>query len=457
MSEVRVSHRQRNRDQIIAGPVGPGLLRMAIPMVWGIMTMMLFGVVDTFFIARLGAEPLAAIGFTFPVVFIVTGTTMGMGIGMSAAVSRAIGENNSQKIAEYTTYGLLLIVILVATFIVAALSLHDPIFRLLGAEEHLIPLIYQYMFPWFCGVVFLVVPMIGNSALRATGDSFTPSLIMVIAGAVNVALDPLLIFGIGPFPRLELQGAALATVISYLVTFIAAFYILIYREKMITFHRPVFRDVAHAWKTILYVGLPAVGTNLLAPLATGILTRIMASYGTTAVAAFGVGARIESLAMVGSYAMATVMAPFAGQNIGAGRADRVRAGLQFGFRYSMTLSFVLWLLLATFSRTIAGWFTDNLEIIEIIRPFLLLVPLSYGGFGFMLQTAAAFNGAHRPKYSVILFFSRLLIFTVPLALVGSHVAGIPGVFAAMFLGNVFSGGLAWLLARRHFSADRSVS
>ena len=438
-----------NRTHVTEGPVGSTLIRLVLPMIGGVLTMMLFNLVDTFFIARLGAVPLAAIGFTFPVVFVITGTTMGMGIGMASVVSRAVGEGDHRRVAEITTRGLIFVVVLVLIFVAGGLWLHDRIFALLGADEALITLIHRYMFPWFLGVPFLVIPMIGNSAIRATGDSFTPSLIMIIAGGVNVILDPLLIFGIGPFPRLELQGAALATVFSYFITFAAASWILIRRERMILFRVPPLVGLFETWGRLLHVGFPAVLTNMLIPISGGILTRIMAGYGPQAVAAFGVCVRIESLVMVGAFAMSTVMIPFAGQNFGAGRADRVRAGLRFGRRYCVIISLALWVVLAFSARTIAGWFSADPVIIEIIRPFLMFVPLSYGGFGYMLLVTASFNGAGLPRHAMVLFGSRLFVFTVPLAVLGSYVAGIPGVFAAMFLGNIGSGLLAHWMVGRH--------
>lgn len=438
-----------NRTHVTEAPVGSTLLRMALPMVAGILSMMLFNVVDTFFVGQLGPLPLAAIGFTFPVVFIINGTTMGMGIGMASLVSRAVGENDGQLVADMATRGMIFVILLVSVFVLAGLWMHDSIFRLLGADETLIALIRQYMIPWFMGVPLLVLPMIGNSAIRATGDSFTPSLIMIIAGGVNVVLDPLLIFGLGPFPRLELQGAALATIFSYFITFLAAGWVLVYRERMITFHRLKWADLFETWRRLLHVGIPAVLTNMLIPLSGGILTRIMAGHGPQAVAAFGVCTRIESLVMVGAFAMTTIMVPFAGQNFGAAKPARVKAGLRFGFRYCMTISLTLWVLLAWRSRTIAGWFTDDPVIADIIQPFLLGVPLSYGFFGYMLLVTASFNGAGLPRHAMVLFGSRLFLFTVPLAVIGSYVAGIPGVFVAMFLGNLGSGVLAMWMARRH--------
>ncbi len=438
-----------DRDYVINGPVGLTLLRMAGPMVIGMFVVMMYSVVDTFFIGRLGAIPLAAIGFTFPVVFIVTGTTMGMGIGMASVVSRAVGEGDHQRVAETTTRGLIFVLGLVLVFVVCGLLLHDRIFRLLGADDDLLPIIRQYMFPWLLGVPFLVIPMIGNSALRATGDTFTPSLIMIVAGGFNVVLDPFLIFGWWIFPRLELQGAALATVASYLITFVAATWILIRRDRLLVWERPRWKPWLQTWGRLLYIGLPAVMTNLMIPLSNGLLTRFMAAHGPQAVAAFGVASRIESLVMIGAFAMVTIMVPFCGQNFGANRPERVQAGLRFGLKYCMTISLTVWIVLALFSRAIARAFTEDPLIIEILQPFLRWVPLSYGALGFMLLVTASFNGAGLPKHAMWLFGSRLLVFTVPLAWWGSHAAGPTGIFIAILIGNLGAGIFAFRLARYH--------
>ncbi len=125
---------------------------------------------------------------------------------------------------------------------------------------------------------FVVVPMVGNNAIRATGDTKTPSLIMVLAILINLSLDPLLIFGIGPFPRLELEGAAIATVIARATTFTVSLLVLTKREKMITLARTKLSEIAASWKKILFIGLPAAGTM--------IITRMISDYGTAIVAGF---------------------------------------------------------------------------------------------------------------------------------------------------------------------------
>ena len=170
---------------ILRGPVGATLIRLAIPMMFGIVSILLFQVVDTFYIGRLGTRELAAISFTFPVVFVVMSAAIGLAVGTTAVISKAIGEGDRHRVKRLTTDGLALAVVVVTALGFAGLAAMRPIFRLMGAGPELMPLIEQYMTIWFVGVGLLVIPMVGNAAIRATGDTKTPSIIMAISGGVN--------------------------------------------------------------------------------------------------------------------------------------------------------------------------------------------------------------------------------------------------------------------------------
>ena len=195
---------------------------------------MLIGLVDTFYISLIGVRELVAISFIFPVTFTLLSFSFGIGIGAAAVISRAIGEGDQHRVRRLTTDSLLLVSLIITC--VAAISFFslETIFTLIGATEESIQLIKEYMVPWLGGVVFVVIPIVGNHAIRATGDTKTPSLIMMIAAGVNALLDPLLIFGYGPFPELGITGAAIATVFSYFSIMIAGLWVLGKRERMLT-------------------------------------------------------------------------------------------------------------------------------------------------------------------------------------------------------------------------------
>jgi len=208
----------------------------------GILAMQIFNLVDTFFVGQLGARQLAAMGFTFPVVLVINSIALGLGIGASSVISRAIGEGNQAKVRRFTTDALSLSVMIVTLFVVTGLFTIEPLFRSLGASGDVLQYIKSYMKIWYLGMPFVVIPMVGNNAIRATGDTKTPSFVMVSAVLINIILDPLLIFGYGPFPRWELAGAALATVISRGITMVLSLWILYHRERMLTFAIPKLKE-----------------------------------------------------------------------------------------------------------------------------------------------------------------------------------------------------------------------
>lgn len=283
---------------------------------------MMFNLVDTFFISMLGTEELAAVSFTFPVTFTVISLAIGLGIGTSAVIAKALGANKVEEAKFDATIALLLSAVMVFLLSLFGFLMIEPIFKLLGAHAEVMPHIYDYMSIWFLGSVFLITPMIGNSVLRASGDTKTPSIIMGAAGLINAILDPLLIFGIGPFPELGVQGAAIASVIAWSVAVGIIFYLLAVKKRLLSVS-PGEQGVMQAVKKILKIGFPAAGANMLTPIAMAVMTAIVATYGPEAVAAFGVGSRIESIASLVVLALSMTLPPFVSQNYGAQNYQRV--------------------------------------------------------------------------------------------------------------------------------------
>ena len=338
---------------------------MTIPMAFGLFAMVAFNFVDTLYVARLGSLELAAMSFTFPVIMLISSVALGLGIGTASTVSRAIGREDQHRVKRLTTDGLALSLVAVTALAVIGLVTIDPLFTALGADTETLPLVRQYMRVWYCGMPFVVIPMVGNNAIRATGDTMTPGLIMIGAAIINVALDPLLIFGLWGFPRLELVGAAAATVIARALTLIVSLAILHFREHMIEWSIPPSRDLWESWKQILFVGVPTAATNVLTPIAMGVITRLAAGYGAAVVAAVGVGTRVEAIVLMVMFALSSSLVPFIGQNWGAGKLDRIHTAQGQSIRFALAWG-TLW---------IAALFALARPLGELFRRFLARVPV----------------------------------------------------------------------------------
>jgi len=405
-------------------------MSMALPMFFGIVGMIAFNIIDTYFIGRLGTLELAAISFTFPVVYVIGSVALGLSFAATALISRAIGERNPEKVKRLTTDSLVLSLIIVGTLISIGFITMDRLFGMMGASREELSLIRDYMTFIYPGVLFVVIPMVGNGAIRATGDMKTPAMIMGVAVLVNLILDPILIFGLGPFPRLELTGAAIATVISRAITLIFSVSILHFREHMIAFNFPGIREVWQSWKKILYIGVATAGTQAVYPLGVGFILRIISTYGQEAVAAFGLATRIEAFALVIMMALSTAINPFIGQNIGAGKFERVTDGVRFVNRFALKWGIIAAVALALTAKPLSSVLNSDAEVILIVSLFLWIIPISYGLFGIMMVSNSSLNVLHRPLHATAIAFIQMFVMFIPLAFLGSELFGIIGIFGA---------------------------
>jgi putative MATE family efflux protein len=420
---------------------------MSIPTGLGILSLLLFNITDTFFISLLGTHPLTALSFTFPVTFIISSIIIGFGGGLSAALARLIGKGDIDNIKGFVMSGLLLGLISIVILSTIGYTMADSLFLLMGAPPPLLPLIDQYLSVWLVAIVFLVIPMMGNNALRATGNVKYPSYIMMGAGIVNVALDPLFIFGWGPVPAMGIQGAAIATLIAWMLSLIVSL-ILLYKSQLIGWASLSRQTVWQAWRRILKVGRPAALSQMINPLFNAIVMTMLASIDANAVAAYGVGMRIESLMLIAVIALSSSLMPFLAQNVGARQYERAKIALLGSAKFSLVNQFIFYLLIALLANPIANLFSNDTAVIQYIIIFLYLVPFAYGALGVVIVFANALNAYNRPGSSLLLNIARLFLIMLPMAWLGKELLGATGVFAAIAISNIFMGGACYLLANK---------
>ncbi len=443
----KIANGRQKRD-LREGPVMAHLIRLGIPMTIGIVAVMSAAVVDTYYISRLGTVPLAAISFCVPVLFALQSLSIGLGIGASSVVSRAAGEGSRDHLARLVTDALMLAVLIVATVsVVGALSV-EPLFKLLRASPELMPGIKAYMNIAFIGAAFIVGPMVAGNILRALGDARLPGMTMVAGAVINLILDPFLIFGIGPFPRMELAGAALATVLSNVVAVLVMGWIMVRREKLILLHIPPWKELKESWGEVLRIGLPAIGTNLISPISMAIITAVFASFGYAAVAGLGVAGRIEFLFAIPLLALSASIGPITGQNGGAGKLDRVREAFNASFRIVFIWTAFTAILLFVLSGFIARIFSSDPDVVAISRLYLMVLPITAAGYGVVITAAAGFNALGRPLPGLLMSFVRSIILSSFGAWVGGHFYGLHGAIAAMAMANVVVGLAAWFWVRQ---------
>ena len=435
------------RARLTEGPVAGHLVSMTVPMAWAVLAIMLFNATDTWFVAQLGAQPLAAMSFTFPVIMVMTSLGIGLMAGTSSVLARVVGEGDMDQVRRLATDTLTLAFLLSLVLSIIGLLGLDSLFTLMGASPEVLVLIREYMVVWFAGFVLVLVPMVALGAVRATGDTKLQARLMMASAAINLILDPLLIFGWLGLPRLELQGAAIASIIARMVTLVAGAFV-IRRMRLLCSPLASPSVVWQSWKRVLHVGLPAAGTNIIIPVSAGIIVALLAGYGDRAVAGYGAAVRLESLALVLFFAMSAVIGPFVGQNLGARKPGRIVEALRRSSIFCLLLGAIIAVVLGLLAPQLSRLFSDDADVVSVTTTYLRIVPLSYGAAGIIMVVNAAFNGIGKPLPAVVISLGRTLVLYVPLAYAGSQLLGVPGIFAAACFSDVLSGIIAYAWFRK---------
>ena len=441
---------KNNAPKLTVGPVSGSILSMMLPMALGILVMIGNGLVDAYFIGQLGYAQLAAVSYAFPVWFVAAGIVMGLGTGTSSVLSRFIGAGDTKSVKQIATHSMILAVLAGAVVTAIGLLSIESLFGLLGANEETMPFVKSYMTIYYWGSLFLGIPFIGNSILRANGDAKTPSLLVAFSAIVNAVLDPILIFGYFGFPEMGVAGAALASVISTVAFLLASLWVLIFRDNLLTSIGHSLSSMISSWKQVLHVGLPAIASNLIAPVSSALVTALVSTYGQEAVAAYGLAGRIEALVIVLLMALGGAPAPYVGQNYGAKKFDRLVDGFKFSARFALFYSIFCILLLYFISSTILGVFTDNEDVIRLAMIQLMICPWGYGFLGIASICNGSFNAFARPLPAMTISISRTLVIYVPLAYLLAYYFGFQGIHIAQVLANIFAGCVAIVWYRKVF-------
>lgn len=436
---------QKKRIDLTQGSLSSHLLRMTPPMIAAFFATMAFNLADTWFVSKLGTDQLAAMGFSFPLVMLYFSVSFGLALGVSSAVSQALGRGDERRVRQLTTYALLLTLVVMISLMIIGQSALDPLLNRMGAEPSVAPYVIEYMRCWLWFLPFIMLPMVGNNAIRATGDTLRPGLIMGFAALANVCMDPLFIFGWGPIPAMGMHGAALATGLARTMTLVLSLSLLQFRCHLLTFKWFGWRTIFSCWKTITFVAAPSALTNFLHPITGGIIILMVSNYGKEAVAAVAAGQRIESMLYVVPMAAGTALIPIIGQNWGARSLTRIREVWVKTLIFCSVYSFVCVLISIPGAGLVAPWFSGDSAVCYIIERYLWIILPGSLLLHAIVHTSFAFNAIEKPLHASMLMVLRMLVFVLPLAWLGRYFFGLYGIFGGMALGHTLCGGvsIAW--------------
>ncbi|MCH2568907.1 MAG: MATE family efflux transporter, partial [Pseudomonadales bacterium] len=309
------------------GDVSTHLTRLTGFMMLSMLSFMVASLVETLYIGWVGTNELAAISFTFPVIYTLQGVSMGLGIGASSVVARSVGLGDHVRVRRVVTHVIVLGTTISLVMAVGTSFFLYDIFSLLGAEGVVLDLVVDYMWIWLIGLPVFTMTFVGTTLMRATGDAKTPGYLSALGSILHMAIAPFCIFGYGPIPAMGLEGAAISFIVARQLAFILFIYCFIFRDRMMGISMNGFVD---SCRDILHVGLPAVASNMIMPFGMSVVTRLLAGHGVIVVAGYGVASRVESLLVMVIWAVGMSIAPLVGQNWGASAFNRVRTAMRLG-------------------------------------------------------------------------------------------------------------------------------
>lgn len=429
-------------EDLLRKGLGRTLFEMTWPMLFGVVSLLGFQLVDSAFIGQLGVRPLAAMGFTMPMMQFIIGTQVGIGIATTAVISRVLGAGDGDRARRFGGLVVLSGAGVMLALCIAIWTFRHTIVTALGAEADLLPLIDRYWVPWLMAVWVGAILYFGYSLCRAHGETRLPGLMMVVTSLINLALDPLYIFVFG----WGLPGAALATLSAFSVGAIVI-YPRVAARHWLAFDLRALPPIP-ALRELAGIAGPAMMSQLMPPVSASLATKLVAGFGASAVAAWGLGTRLEFFSIVVVLALTMSMPPMIGRFLGAGDLASARQLVRLAVRFVLAWQLgvaALWLAL---SGLVPDLLTQDATVADTVGDYLVRVPLSYSGLGVCMLMVSISNALGLPMRALVISIVRLFACYLPALWVGAQLGGLTGLFSGALAGNVAAGLLAWLLYRQ---------
>jgi putative MATE family efflux protein len=431
-----------------AGSIVRAIALLAIPMVLEMLMESLFGVVDVFWVAHLGADAVATVGYTETGLTILFALALGLSTGATALVARRIGEKDpkaaSVVAAQAVLVGLLVSVVISVTGYIFA----PDLLRLMKASPSVIATGTGYTRTILSGSTTIFLLFLINAVFRGAGDAATAMRALWIANIVNICLNPLLIFGIGPFPRLGVTGSAVGTTIGRGVGVLFQLFVLFSGSGRVRVHR-LKPDFAVMWRMIR-VSLGGTFQYLIQMSSWIGVVRIVSEFGSAAVAANTLAIKIIVFAILPSWGMSNAAATLVGQNLGAGRPDRAEKSVWRTALYNMLFLGAVGLFFIFFAERVIALFTTDPTVVPIAVQALRFLSYGYLSYGYGMVVTAAFNGAGDTVTPTLLNIVCFWLVQIPVAYVLSfHTPlGVRGSFVAIVVADSLLAVTGILLFRR---------
>ncbi|MBV6420452.1 MAG: putative FMN/FAD exporter YeeO [Ignavibacteriaceae bacterium] len=414
--------------------IGKAIFLLAVPMILELIMESTFAVVDIYFVGTLGASAVATVGLTETYLFLIYSIGMGLSMAITAIVARRIGEKEKEQAGITAVQSIFLAILISIPFAIAGIFFSKELLSLMGGDAWTLEHGYRYTQWMLGGNVVIMLLFIINAVFRGAGDAAIAMRVLWIANGINMILDPVLIYGLGPFPELGIEGAAIATNIGRGVGVIMQLWFLFKGVKHIRVLKSQFQLQWETIKKIIKTSLGGIGQMIVAMTSWIFIMRIISDFGSQAVAGATIAIRIMMFTMMPSWGMSNAVATLVGQNLGAKQPDRAERSVWITGIWNMSFLILVSVVYFFFSENLVGIFTDEPGVIEVGGMWLKIVSYSYFIYAWWMVSVQAFNGAGDTmtptKINLVFFW----LIQIPLSYFLAKIVGmdISGVFWAIF-------------------------
>ncbi|HEX8185292.1 MAG TPA: MATE family efflux transporter [Blastocatellia bacterium] len=447
-----------SRQNFTEGSIGRAIVLLAVPMVLEMMMESLFGIVNVFWVAHLGASSVAAVGLTESLLTLVFAVAMGLSMATTAMVARRIGEKDHAGASVAAVQAIAIGVIVSLVLGAVGLLFTPKLLTLMGATAEIVEVGSGYGSVILGGNIVILLLFLNNAIFRGAGDAAIAMRALWLANVVNIILDPCFIFGLGPFPRLGVTGSAIATTIGRGVGVIFQLYVLFSHKGRVQVGKEQARLHVKVMLRLLRVSLGGMFQFLVATASWVMLMRIVAIFGGAALAGYTIAIRIVVFALLPSWGMSNAAATLVGQNLGAGKPDRAERSVWVtGFSNMVVLALVT-ILFLIFAEPLIRIFTDDPEVMPYGIDALRFISYGYVFYAYGMVMVQSFNGAGDTTTPTIINICCYWLLQIPLAYVLSIRVGMgaQGVFLAITIAESLLAVVGILVFRRGRWKNRQI-
>lgn len=432
---------RHKRQDFTEGSIPRHLITFAIPMFIGNALQALYNTVDSIWVGRfLGTSGLGAVSVSFPVIFATVALATGIGMATTTLVAQHSGAKDMPMVRRAIGNSFIIMAGLGVLSGAVGVAFRVPLLRLINTPSELIDMAQSYLGIVLAGTVATFIYNLISAALRGLGDSRTPLLFLIYATVMNIVLDPLMIFGVWPFPRMGVAGAALATIVSQAFSGILGV-IHMARIGLIKWDRDEWRPDRRLLSQTFGIGLPAGIQQIIVSLGMLTLTSLVNSFGAVVTAAFGVGGRLDQFAFMPAMTVGLSVSALVGQNLGARKYDRVKEVVRASVRLTVAITAVVSLVAVGVPGILLGIFTSDPAVLAEGTAYLRTVGLAYIPYALMFTLSGILRGAGDTVPSMLISMITLWAVRIPLAVYLSRIFGSRGIWMGLAASPVMGAAL----------------